>query len=353
MRGKMQIFRFILLFSCLFLAGCPGKPPPGEQSTEFVLGTFCSVTLYEGAKEEIFRRIFFRLREIDDEMSANKEGSVLDRINKNAGKKPVPVSPDLMAVLEKALHYARISSGAFDPSIGPLVKLWNISSENPEVPAEDKIKEALALTDWRDLELDKAAQTAFLKRPGMAVDLGAIAKGYAADEAARIIREAGLKRALINLGGNIVVVGERAAAKAGSPWRIGVQDPADSRGAYIGVLEIRDASVVTSGVYERFFEAGGKKYHHILSTETGFPVDKGLLSVTIISGSSIDADALSTAVFALGYEKGLELVNSTKGAGAVFVFDNKKLRLSAGAEKIFTLTSDDYLILTSSISKIK
>ncbi|GHV71551.1 thiamine biosynthesis lipoprotein ApbE [Spirochaetia bacterium] len=340
----MRIFCFVLVFFCFFLAGCPGKPPAGEQVTEFVLGTFCSVTLYEGAKKEIFSRIFSRLREIDDEMSANKEGSVLDQINKNAGEKPTPVRPELMAVLEKALYYARMSSGAFDPAIGPLVKLWDINSNagahNPQVPAEEKIKEALALVDWRDLELDKTAGTAFLKRPGMALDLGAIAKGYAADEAARIIREAGLKRALINLGGNIMVVGARAAAKAGSPWRIGVQDPANSRGAYLGVLEIRDTSVVTSGVYERFFEAGGKRYHHILSTETGFPVDNGLLSVTIITGSSIDADALSTMVFALGYEKGLELIDSIDGAEAVFVFDDKKLRLSAGAEKIFTLAFD-------------
>jgi thiamine biosynthesis lipoprotein len=341
----MKKIRYVpLLLAVLAVMGCrKGEPPKGEQAAEFVLGTVCSVTLYGGNPAETFSRVFARLREIDRLMSANREGSALDRINQKAGLEPVPVPPELMEVLEKARYYADLGGGAFDPTIGPLVKLWDIGSEEPRVPGDDEIRQALALVNREDLILDREAGTAFLARPGMALDLGAIAKGYAADEARRIVREGSCRGAIIDLGGNILVCGERPEAGGGGrPWRIGVQDPLDSRGAYIGVLEVREASVVTSGVYERFFEAGGRRYHHILSTETGCPVENGLLSVTIVAEKSIDADALSTLVFTLGYEAGLEALKALDGVGAVFVFEDRRIRLSPGLGDSFTLTSDIY-----------
>jgi thiamine biosynthesis lipoprotein len=181
----------------------------------------------------------------------------------------------------------------------------------------------------------------------MALDLGAIAKGYAADEAAALVRKAGLNPAINDLGGNILACGSRETAGRGGsageiPWRIGVQDPLKTRGAYIGVLLIRDKSIVTSGVCERYFEEGGRRYHHILSTGDGYPVNNGLLSVTIITDASIDADGLSTSVFALGYEKGLALIGSIENAEAIFVFEDKSVRLSEGIRGSFTLTNSEY-----------
>jgi thiamine biosynthesis lipoprotein len=173
----------------------------------------------------------------------------------------------------------------------------------------------------------------------MALDLGGIAKGYAADKAAAIIREARLKRAIIDLGGNILTYGEK---RDRSPWRVGVQDPLEDRGAYLGVVESGPQTIVTSGVYERNFEADGRQYHHIFSPFDGYPAASGLLSVTIIADTSIDADALSTAVFVLGYEKGMALIGSLEGIEGIFVFEDKSVRKTPGVD--FMITDGSYLL---------
>jgi thiamine biosynthesis lipoprotein len=318
------------------------KPPPAQA--EFVMGTVCGINLYDGGSRSLYADIFARLREIDRVMSANAELSgenETGRINRSAGKEPVEVSAGLMVVLEKALHYAELSGGAFDPTVGPLVKLWGIGSETPRIPGAEELEAALSLINWRDVVIDRDRGTVFLRRPGMAIDLGAIAKGYAADEAVALIKKAGLSRGIVDLGGNIFALGGREGDR---PWRIGVQDPGRERGGYLGILLVRDKSVVTSGVYERYFEAGDRRYHHILSTRDGYPIDNGLLSVTIIADFSIDADALSTSAFAMGGEEGRALVESIPGAEAVFVFADQSIRGTAGAMEIFSLTSDSYRI---------
>jgi thiamine biosynthesis lipoprotein len=270
-------------------------------------------------------------------MSANQEGTALDLINKNAGVAAAAVPDELLEVLEEARRYAELSGGAFDPTIGPLVKLWGIGGESPRIPAPGEIREALSLVDWRDLIIDRAAGTAFLRRRGQSLDLGAIAKGYAADRAAVVLGRK--RRALIDLGGNILVLGERPGREG---WRIGIQDPLEERGGYLGVLRVKNKSVVTSGVYERYFQEGGRRYHHILSTVDGYPVENGLLSVTIVADRSIDADALATAAFALGPEKGLALVEGRAGTEAVFVREDRTISLSSGAGEFFTLDSGSY-----------
>jgi thiamine biosynthesis lipoprotein len=188
--------------------------------------------------------------------------------------------------------------------------------------------------------IDRERGSLFLRRSGQALDLGAIAKGYAADEAVRIMAQARVLGGLIDLGGNIVVYGEKEGK---TPWRIGIQDPLENRGAYLGVLEVRNKSVVTSGVYERFLELEGKRYHHILSAQTGYPVENGLLSVTVVADHSVDADALATAAFALGYEPGKNLVEAA-GAEGIFVFEDKSIRGSAGVLGQFTLSAPGYRI---------
>jgi thiamine biosynthesis lipoprotein len=300
------------------------------------MGTVCQVNLYEEGRAKIYDDVFKRLREIEEVFSSSREDSELSRVNSAAGAAPVPVSGEFIEILGRALYYREISGGAFDPAIGPLVKLWGIGGENERVPSEGEIAEALALVRSDMVEIDGEAGTVRLALPGMALDLGGIVKGYAADEAARIISGAGLKRAMIDLGGNIYALGEKSG---GLPWRIGLQNPDGDRGDYIAVIEVKNKSVVTSGVYERYFEAEDssegatpeamKRYHHILDPATGRPAESGLLSATIVSGRSIDGDALSTAAFVLGPERGLSLAESV-GVEAAFVCDDGRILKTAG-----------------------
>ena len=364
-------FRAGLLFIILtFLAAC-GEP--ASPQIEFVLGTICRINLYEGGGNQLYSRIFARIREIDrtmtvypgefQELITTGEGMVdpdsraaaafrsaaealtsgVVAINERAGIAPVKVRADLLDVLEKALHYAALSDGAFDPTVGPLVQLWGIGTDAQRIPGDEEIARALELVNWRDVVIDREAGTAFLRRPGMALDLGAIAKGYAGDEAVRIAREARVKRAVFDLGGNIVTLGWRDQKKS-LPWRIGIQNPVSGRGSYIGVVPVHDTSVVTSGVYERYFESEGKRYHHLLSTADGCPVENGLLSVTIVTAGSTDADALSTVVFTLGFERGRALIDTIPGAEAIFIFNDRSVRITGGLAGIFTLTDNEFVL---------
>ncbi|MDR1024697.1 MAG: FAD:protein FMN transferase [Treponema sp.] len=347
-RAGASLILVFLSLSCL-----PALP----SRMEFVLGTLCSVNLYEAGTRAEYNAVFARLREIQGIMAftaasagaEDREATDLDLINLNAGLRPVVVPGELLDVLEQALYYAELSRGAFDPTIGPLVSLWGIGGENPRVPGAAEIEKALDLVNWRDLVIDRTAGTAFLRRRGQALDLGAIAKGYAADQAAALLNRRRNRRAIIDLGGNILALGKRPGQES---WRIGVQDPLEDRGNYLGILRVTNKSVVTSGVYERYFEEGGLRYHHILSTGDGYPVQNDLLSVTIVADRSIDADALSTACFALGPERGLALVEALPNVEAVFVRRDRAVILSSRAP--FTLTGEDYfLISTSSISNTR
>jgi thiamine biosynthesis lipoprotein len=185
--------------------------------------------------------------------------------------------------------------------------------------------------DWRDVEIDGG--TVFLPEPGMVLDLGAIAKGYAADQLAEFLVTEGVSSAILNFGGNVYVLGEKPD---GSLWRVGIQDPEKIRNQTIAVAEVGQTSMVTSGTYERFFvdEASGKTYHHIIDPENGFPVDNGLLSVTIISGNSMNADGLSTACFVLGLERGLSLLESLPDAEGVFITTEREFYFTSGAREL-------------------
>jgi thiamine biosynthesis lipoprotein len=325
-----------LIFSiavCVCFTACAGPLPP---QSEFVLGTVCTVNLYQGGSRQLYRQIFARLREIEGLMSVTLPDSEITAVNRHAGNVPVPVSPATLEVIEAALRYASLSGGAFDPTIGPLVSLWGIGSDTGRLPADREIKEALPLVNREDLLIDQEAGTVFLRRPDMRLDLGGIAKGYAADEAVRIIRQnSKVKGAIIDLGGNIFAYGER---EGNLPWRIGVQNPLEGRGAYLGILEVKNKTVVTSGVYERFLEIDGRRYHHILSTRDGYPIDNGLLSVTIIADRSIDADALSTLIFTLGWETGIPLAESLENVEALCVLEDMTIRGTSGAFGFFTLS---------------
>ena len=336
--------RILTALCALFLFSACSPRAEGEVSrSDFVLGTVCSIRLIEGGSNNTLQAIFSRLSQIEDRMSANRDDTQIAAINRAAGKEAVKVTEDTLEVIQKSIEYARLTGGAFDPSVGPLVKLWNIGTDYAKVPSEKEIKERIALIDYNDIELDSAKKTVFLRKPGMSLDLGAIAKGFAADEVTKILASHKVKAAVVDLGGNVLVYGQK---KDGSPWRVGVQDPVSDRGDYLGLVSGKAMTVVTSGIYERFFIEKGVRYHHILDPKTGFPSNTGLVSVTIIATSSIDADALSTSIFSLGLKKGLELLKSLPEIRAIFIDDKKNVYLSPGTESIFTLTNNNYKLLS-------
>lgn len=346
-RHSSRRLRFCAILSVFLLSACARSRAANAETsrTDYVLGTVCAIRILEGPKGDTAKAVldsaFARLREIEDEMSVNRDDTELAAVNAAAGASAVHVGDDVLYVLGKALEYARLTDGAFDPSIGPLVKLWGIGTEAARVPAPHEIQKALDLVDWKKVEIDATAKTVRLMNRGMRLDLGAIAKGYAADETKRILSAAGVKAAIIDFGGNVYALGSK---RDGSKWRIGVQDPASSRGEYLGIVEGGEMTVVTSGIYERFFEKGGKRYHHILDTRSGYPVDNGLVSVTIVARSSIDADGLSTSLFALGRQKGMALAATIPGVNVVMVDSAGNVYMSPGANKLFRLTSTSYTL---------
>jgi len=325
-----------LLILIILFASCSQHE---SSRVDLALGTVCSITLFENGKDSIYDEIFLRIREIENLMSVNIPVSDISRINENAGIAPVIVHKDTFKVIKRALFFAQASGGAFDPSVGPLVNLWNISGDNPTVPSPKEINETLALINWRFVLLDDNEQSVFLTHSGMALDLGAIAKGFAADEAAKIIKKEKIARAKIDLGGNIIMLGERKDKRL---WRVGIQNPGASRGSIIGVLQVPEKTIVTSGVYERYFEENGVHYHHLFSPFLGYPAQNGLLSVTVVTDVSMDGDALSTTVFVLGYEKGSDLLRSFPGAHGIFVFDDNSVRITDGID--FSITDKTYYI---------
>jgi thiamine biosynthesis lipoprotein len=307
---------------------------------EFALGTVCSIDLFEHGKTNVYNDVFTKIREIENLMSVNISTSDISLVNASAGIKPVQVHEDTFKVIKRAVYFAEVSNGAFDPTVGPLVSLWGINSGNPKIPSQEEIDAVLPLINWRFIELNHEKHSVFLTQYGMMLDLGGIAKGYAADEAAKIIKNAGIKRAKIDLGGNIIMLGER---KDERPWRVGIQNPAGERGSIIGTLQITEKTIVTSGVYERSFEKDGIYYHHIFSPQLGYPVQNDLLSVTLVSDNSMDADALSTALFVLGYEQSSALLESMPGE-VIFVFEDNSIRKSTGVD--FTLTDKTFFLFS-------
>jgi thiamine biosynthesis lipoprotein len=341
MKRVPRILLFLLL-SVILLVSCKPKPVDPKSRTQLLLGTVCTITLYDKSNNTEFDLAFDRIDEIEHLMSSHLDDSELARVNQASGIQPVVVSGETFAVIKLALEIAELSGGAFDPTIGPLVTLWDISGAN-NVPEDGEIQSLLPLVDYKLVVLDEGASSVYLPIQGMALDLGGIAKGWAADEAGRVLSG---HKGIMNLGGNVLVLDSKPDE---SPWRIGIQDPDTSRGSYIGIVELVDQTLVTSGPYERFFEHEGKIYHHILDTKTGYPVASPLTSVSIITDRSVIADGLSTAVYALGLEKGLELIDRLDGVEAIFLTKDRSVYASEGildGSIAFKITHPEYTIVS-------
>ncbi len=312
------------------------------SQAEFLMGTYMEVKAIGRNAPLAIEKAFARLKNIEERMTQNSMTSEVAGINQKAGIEPVTVSADTFYVIQKALHYAELTEGKFDPTIQPVVKLWQIGSPQARVPAPEEIAAKLQVVNYHAVELDAELNTVWLTQPGMGLDLGGIAKGYAADEVAAILREHGVKKALINLGGNLYALGN---SPSGQPWRIGIQDPEDERSQYIAVIEANDRTLVTSGAYERFLKVDDKLYHHILNPATGYPATTDLLSVTIITTNSIDADALSTSVFILGLDDGLALVNRLPDIDAVLINKEHQVFATEGVRDRMTIVDPKYKLM--------
>lgn len=341
MAKKIYIAVLLIVVVMITFTACQNKRENGTQpkdATTFLMGTVVQMRVYGSNAQEIIDNSFARLREIENEMSTNIVSSEISRINTHPGE-DIKVNADTYRVIKKAVEYANLTNGKFNPAIGPLVKLWGIGTENARVPAEDEIKEALKLVNYQWIDLDDEQMTVMLEKQGMSLDLGAIAKGYAADEVRRIVKDSRVVSAYVNLGGNVLVIGEKPD---GTPWKVGIQDPRHNRGNVMASIDVRDKTLVTSGNYERYFEKDGVIYHHILDPDTGYPADSGLLSCTIITTDSFDADALSTSIFILGPAKGLELLEEIDGVEAMLITKDLGIILSSGIEGEVDILNDDF-----------
>lgn len=301
--------------------GAPAPAAPGQLSKSlYSMGTLFEITVItaDGTGMDVLEtavdQAFESVARLDTLLSTYKPDSEISTINSRAGEGPVKVHPLVLAVLDSSLAYRRLTGGAFDPTVGPLLELWGFRGGVPRVPDAGELAAVLPLVDASGVELDKERCEVRLRRAGQALDLGGIAKGFALDQAAAALRRAGVENALLNFGGNLLFMGE---ASPGRPWRTGVVHPRISS-KVIAKFAASDVAVSTSGDYENYFIAGGERYSHILDPRSGRPAAE-LCSVTVIAPAGTGSDALSTAIAVLGLEAGMELVESLSGVEAVIV----------------------------------
>lgn len=353
----------ILLCSILFLGAtaCSPKEAKSFGREVFALDTMSSFTIWTNEEvddqkaQELVENAEDLLLYYDSLLSRTVTTSDVFRANQ-AGSNETPISLETAHLIEESILYSNMTGGYFDISILPVKELWDFKAKNPRVPSEEEINAARALVNYKNIDLgtevfrgeneaiklspvaketEKAWRMLRLKE-GAQIDLGAIAKGYIADSISDYLKSQGITKGVINLGGNVLMIGEK---EPGTPWKVGVQNPDGTQNNFIATVSINDQSVVTSGVYERFFEIDGIKYHHLLNPFTGRPTDNGLVSVTIFSDQSVVGDAFSTSCFVLGLDKGLELIENTKDVEAAFILENGEIVTSSGIEKYnFTIT---------------
>ncbi|WGK70289.1 FAD:protein FMN transferase [Candidatus Haliotispira prima] len=375
----------------LLLVACNSQATQGSSVRFFALDTPCSVTLQGHVPDSVFSDIEQEVLRIEALMSSYQEESevsILNRVGQNT------LSPETVALLRQALGYARRSDGLFDPTVGPLSRIWDITGSRAikrredelkaegklapqgslsndlsgngqqyqidgaiaeqirmqrQPPSKQNIAEALTLVSYRDVQLDSATGEVRFGKPGMKLDLGGIAKGFAADRIAAILKAVDAPAGVIDLGGNILLHGSKPN---GDPWSVGVRAEGDNY--LLGMFIARPKAVVTSGVYQRYYMHNGKRYHHILSTETGYPIDNGIFSVTVVTDDSTVADALSTLLFTYGAERGLEEVARRQTQGeeieALFVTTNYHVYAS---RQFARLSTEQYNSLKDGSTKSK
>ena len=315
MRKKISLICAVVM--CLVMAGCGNVKQTGKDG--FYFDTYVKVSVY-GDDEQYLTGCMDICENADKLYSAHDPDSLLYRLNSGESGD----YSGLYSLIQTAVDYNDLTEGAVNPAIGAVSLLWDFSDiDNPKIPDNNAIKEALYHTDTASIILDNSNVS--LSDPEAKIDLGFIAKGAISGQIRDYLTDSGVRSAIINLGGNVVVIGTKPD---GSAYNVGIQYPF-SGDVYVTV-QVTDAAVVTSGIYERNFVYNGKFYHHILDPKTGYPAENDLLSATIISSSPVKADAFSTACMVMGKEKGLEFIENTDDAEALFIDDNYNIYTSSG-----------------------
>ena len=346
-----SMFTASLILCPAVLSGCSAQTKSGENTaadsqepisaTAIKLNTAVTVTIYDSNDKKLLTECMNLCDKYEKIFSRTASDSELYQLNHRelapveGTENTYQVSDDLAKLISEGLDYSELSKGAFDIAIEPLTSLWDFTAEDPQVPKDSLIQAALPKCDYHNISVDKDKNEITLKTDDTAIELGAIAKGYIADRLKDYLISRNVKSAIINLGGNVLCIGEKTDNSA---FKIGIQKPFADRSETIAVMDIKDKSVVSSGIYERCFEQNGTLYHHLLNPETGYPYDNGLIAVTIISDKSVDGDALSTTCFALGLEDGMKLAESLDDVQAFFVTSDYEIHYTKDFQKKIKVT---------------
>ncbi len=352
---RLSVLLLTTAIACTFTGQAVASPfdslfgKNGHAEKEFfAMDTVMSVSVNGKNAEEAADAVVDEVNRLDGLLSTGSKDSEVSLINENGGGTP---GPDGCALMKKALSLYEDSEGLFDISIYPLMELWGFASNEPgdgaedsgefRVPSEEEIDEALTFVDASKIHFDEGTGEISFDMEGMKIDFGGIAKGYTSSRMMDILKEQGIESALVNLGGNVQALGSKPD---GSKWRVGVQDPADDSGL-LGILEIEDLAVITSGGYERYFEKDGQVYHHIIDPRTGFPADTGLTSVTIVSADGTLADGLSTFLYIAGEEQAEAYWRAhTDEFDMILAKEDGTLLVTEGIEDAFS-TEYDYEVI--------
>ena len=318
------------------MTGCSEKKVEIISDNQFVLGTIVSIQIRDHGSPELLAECFDLLEYIEMTLSTSIENSEIYTLNSNAGEGFLEVSDMTLDVIQSGLEYSELSQGRFDITMGPIVNLWGIGTDDAHLPTPADIEDKLSFVNYNDVKVEGNRVEI---QTGMMIDLGAIAKGYAADQVTKLLSSRGVQSAIINLGGNVKVLGSKDGKQL---YRIGIQSPFDDRNDYLGIVTLENSSVVSSGDYERYFELDGKRYHHIFDSKTGYPVETDTVAVTVVTEKSMAADALSTIFFSLPLEEGMALASDLEGVEVIYIMKDKRVMISKDLEDRFELTDKSY-----------
>lgn len=334
----LNIISIALMLFCtiaLSVSSCTKQDKMYKESRT-LMDTYCSITVVSPSRARAAEAIdkgFAEIKKLELLLNYFSDGSEITAINKAAGSNPVKVSGETLEMMQKTLEISKATDGIFDPTIAPVIKLWDFSKKRRDnsVPNSNVINDTLKLVDYKKIEINNKSEI-FLAEKGMEIDLGGIAKGYAADKAIEAIKAEGIEAALVAIAGDIRGFGSNVS---GNAWKVGIQDPRPESGSekpwedIFASLHLEDMAISTSGDYQRFFIKDEKRYHHILDPATGFPAETDLISASVIAPEGYVADGLSTAVFALGAKKGMSLLK-TMGVEGILVDRDRKVFVTEG-----------------------
>ena len=312
------------------------------ECTNYAMGTYIQQIVYGDKAVDAATAAAKSIGELEDLISWRVDTSDVASLNAEAGVDWIPVDTKTVSLLQTALDVAEKSDGAFNPMLLPITSLWDFGGDNQHVPDAEQIQKFLPFTSYENLRVNTATSSASIKIHSASIDLGGIGKGAACDEGIAAYQEAGATAGIISVGGSVGVFGAKPGS---SDWSIAVRDPnsTDENVQAMGVLSLKSGFISTSGVYEKQFTENGVTYHHLLDPATGYPVDNGLVSVTVVCGNGAVSDALSTACFVLGTEKGIALLEQY-GAEGIFIDENNRVTVTEGLKNQFTLSSGQYTL---------